>query len=176
MADGIHDRALYRRRHGRSTGWERSTTSSVGEVLGSTSANVMAVCWSGICLSDNRQLAVPRAASHSCCHWHGLYFAGTLLRPLHGIIKNQATESYTLVAAGICCLLFSLFYWLIDVRNLRAWAGFPPARRQESVARLSVADLRHQFVRGRGLPHLLWPVRQRTARRHQRRALTAVVP
>ncbi len=54
----------------------------------------------------------------------GLLAAGFLLRPLHGFSKNQGTESYCLAAAGICGLLFLLFYWLMDVVKLRGWAAF----------------------------------------------------
>jgi len=54
----------------------------------------------------------------------GLYVSGLLLRPLHGISKIRATESYALVSAGICCLLFLAFYLVMDVFKVRRWAGF----------------------------------------------------
>lgn len=54
----------------------------------------------------------------------GLYVSGLLLRPLHGISKIRATESYALVSAGICCLLFLAFYLIMDVFKIRRWAGF----------------------------------------------------
>jgi heparan-alpha-glucosaminide N-acetyltransferase len=54
----------------------------------------------------------------------GLYGSGLLLRPLHGISKIRATESYALVSAGICCLLFLAFYLVMDVFKIRRWAGF----------------------------------------------------
>jgi predicted acyltransferase len=54
----------------------------------------------------------------------GLYAAGLLLRPLQGISKIRATESYALVTAGVCCLLFLGFYLLMDVLKMRRWSGF----------------------------------------------------
>jgi predicted acyltransferase len=54
----------------------------------------------------------------------GLYISGLLLRPLNGISKIRATESYALVSAGICCLLFLVFFLVLDVLNIRRWAGF----------------------------------------------------
>jgi len=54
----------------------------------------------------------------------GLFVSGLLLRPLHGISKIRATESYALVSAGICCLLFLAFYLVMDVFKIRRWAGF----------------------------------------------------
>lgn len=53
-----------------------------------------------------------------------LYAAGLLLRPIQGISKIRATESYALVTAGICCLVFLGFYLLMDVLKIVRWAGF----------------------------------------------------
>ncbi len=53
-----------------------------------------------------------------------LYAAGLLLRPIQGISKIRATESYALVTAGICCLVFLGFYLLLDVLKIVRWAGF----------------------------------------------------
>ena len=54
----------------------------------------------------------------------GTLLAGYLLRPLHGISKEQATESYALVSAGICCLVLLGCYYLMDVRGVKRWADF----------------------------------------------------
>lgn len=53
-----------------------------------------------------------------------LLLSGFLLRPLHGFSKIHGTESYCLATAGICCLLFALVYWLMDIQNIRSWAAF----------------------------------------------------
>lgn len=53
-----------------------------------------------------------------------LCLAGYLLRPLHGFSKIRGTESYALVTSGICCLLFLIFYVLMDVFKIRRWASF----------------------------------------------------
>jgi predicted acyltransferase len=47
----------------------------------------------------------------------GLYVAGTLIRPLHGINKSAHTDAYALVTGGISCALFALVYWVMDVRR-----------------------------------------------------------
>lgn len=54
----------------------------------------------------------------------GLYISGILLRPLHGISKIRATDSFALVTSGICCLAFLAFYLLMDVLKIRRWASF----------------------------------------------------
>jgi len=50
--------------------------------------------------------------------------AGLILDPVVPIIMKLWTTSYGLASAGWSCLLFALFYWIIDVSGLRGWA-FP---------------------------------------------------
>ncbi len=50
--------------------------------------------------------------------------AGFALSPVVPIIMKLWTVSYGLVSAGLACLLFLLFYWLVDVRQYRKWAFF----------------------------------------------------
>jgi predicted acyltransferase len=54
----------------------------------------------------------------------GCLAAGFALSPLVPIIMKLWTTSYALASIGWACLLFVVFYWLIDVRKRRAWA-FP---------------------------------------------------
>jgi hypothetical protein len=130
----------------------------VGEVLGSTSANVLA----GVLVGN--LFVGERAASSPGCRMRflamfgtGLYLSGMLLRPLHGIVKNRATESYTLVAAGICCGVFLLFYWLIDVKQRRGWAiAFNPAGQNPLLAYL-LPDICAYLLALLGLEHVFWP-------------------
>ena len=50
--------------------------------------------------------------------------AGYVLRPLHGINKPQATDSYARVSTGICCLVLLGCYYLMDVKGVKKWANF----------------------------------------------------
>lgn len=50
--------------------------------------------------------------------------AGWLLRPLHGISKIYATPTWCLYCVAICSALFSILYWLTDVKKIRQWTGF----------------------------------------------------
>lgn len=54
----------------------------------------------------------------------GCLTAGYLLSPVVPIVMKLWTTSYALVATGWGCLLFALFYWVIDLRGWRRWA-FP---------------------------------------------------
>ncbi|HMQ63148.1 MAG TPA: hypothetical protein PKE06_20865, partial [Flavilitoribacter sp.] len=50
--------------------------------------------------------------------------AGYFLRPLHGISKIHATPSWALFSITICCFIFPLIYWLVDVKGISRWAAF----------------------------------------------------
>lgn len=53
-----------------------------------------------------------------------LFIAGYFLRPLYGISKIYATPTWALYSAAICCLLYPLVYWLVDLKGYRRWAAF----------------------------------------------------
>lgn len=53
-----------------------------------------------------------------------LFMAGFLLRPYFGISKIYATPSWCLYSAGICCIIFSFLYWLIDIKKINGWLSF----------------------------------------------------
>jgi heparan-alpha-glucosaminide N-acetyltransferase len=97
----------------------------VGSIFGSHSAIVTAGMLVGT-------LFRPRAAAMShrkriglmAVFGAGLLASGFILRPLHGFNKIQGTASYCLATAGICCLLLTGVYWLMDVRGIRRWASF----------------------------------------------------
>jgi len=48
--------------------------------------------------------------------------SGLALNPFIPIIKRMFTSSYTLFTCGLVSLIFLVFYWLIDVRNISKWS------------------------------------------------------
>jgi heparan-alpha-glucosaminide N-acetyltransferase len=52
----------------------------------------------------------------------GLLAGGFLLRPLYGISKVQATPTWCLCSAGMCCGLYAVLYWLVDVQGISRWS------------------------------------------------------
>lgn len=54
----------------------------------------------------------------------GCLLAGYALSPVIPVIMKLWTTSYALVSAGWSCLLFLLFYWIIDMKGWRRWS-FP---------------------------------------------------
>jgi predicted acyltransferase len=54
----------------------------------------------------------------------GALALGWALSPVVPVIMKLWTTSYGLASAGWACLMFLVFYWVIDVRGLRRWAFF----------------------------------------------------
>ena len=50
--------------------------------------------------------------------------AGLFIRPIGGISKNLATPTWGLYSVAICCGVFTLLYWLVDVRGRKNWFRF----------------------------------------------------
>ncbi len=96
---------------------------NVGGTFGSHSAIVVAGMLVGILFTRKETSHFYRLRFMSLFGL-GLFFAGTLIRPLHGINKIGGTDAYALVTAGECCLLFMVFYYLMDVLQWRRWASF----------------------------------------------------
>jgi heparan-alpha-glucosaminide N-acetyltransferase len=53
-----------------------------------------------------------------------LFAAGFFLRPSFQISKIFATPTWGFYSAGICSLLFSLLYYIIDIRHYSGWTAF----------------------------------------------------
>jgi heparan-alpha-glucosaminide N-acetyltransferase len=129
---------------------------SIGELLGTTSGSVMI----GV-LVGNALLGASRTVGgrvrFMLCFGTGLYLAGILIRPLHGIIKNDTTDAYTLVAGGICCLVFLVVYLVLDVLKFRPLAVvFGPVGQNALLAYMLPAVLENAFnLMGKG--DLLFP-------------------
>jgi heparan-alpha-glucosaminide N-acetyltransferase len=53
-----------------------------------------------------------------------LLIAGYLIRPLYGISKVYATPTWCLYSSAICCAIFLLLFWLIDIKGISKWNVF----------------------------------------------------
>jgi heparan-alpha-glucosaminide N-acetyltransferase len=131
---------------------------NVGVVLGSTSANMMAGALVGnLFIEKSPKPSESYGIGFLFLFGVGLYASGMLLRPLHGIVKDEATAAYALVAAGICCLIFLIFYWTMDVRNHRAWARFLLPAGQNALLVYLLPDLVTSAAEIVGLQSYVWP-------------------
>jgi len=63
------------------------------------------------------------------------FLAGFILRPVYGLSRSRNAPSCSLYSIAICCGLYALMYWVIDVKGYRRWTGFTlPAGRNPLVA------------------------------------------
>jgi len=97
----------------------------VGSLFGSHAAVVTAGMLAGTLFLPGTEEAKPRVRIRSLAILgSALLLAGYILRPLHGFSKIRGTESYALATAGICGLLFLLFYAVLDVFKGKKAANF----------------------------------------------------
>jgi predicted acyltransferase len=98
---------------------------NIGSLFGSHAAVVTAGCLAGtVFLPGNDAESPARRVRFLGLLGGALVLAGFILRPLHGFSKIWGTESYCLATAGLCCLLFLLFYLGLDVLKGRKAAAF----------------------------------------------------
>jgi predicted acyltransferase len=105
---------------------------SVGELFGSVSANVLAGAVAGSlftpwglgpgAVTGATEAVHVRRIRFMLLFALGMILSALLLRPYHPISKISATETFTLITAGINLGLFMLFYILMDVLKWRGWA------------------------------------------------------
>ena len=92
--------------------------------------------------------------------------AALALRPAFGISKIYATPSWCLYCAALCVLLFSLLYWMVDMRGREGWVRLvEPAAANPLVtyllpfivlSALTLAGLDTPELVHAGTPGLLW--------------------
>ena len=98
----------------------------MGAQAGNAAHTYIVLC--GIVLS-RIFFASPVTGSNKCFLEAGvftilLFIAGFVLRPYYKISKIYATPTWCLYSAAFCCIVFSLLYWLIDIRGNSKWTKF----------------------------------------------------
>jgi heparan-alpha-glucosaminide N-acetyltransferase len=90
--------------------------SDIGAMLGTHTALTVAGILLSMVLMDTR-LAPAAKARWMAVFAAMLWLAGMMLRPLYGIYKNGGSPTWALYSASLCCLLYLLLWWLVDVRR-----------------------------------------------------------
>ena len=138
---------------------------NIGSLFGSHAAIVTAGMLAGSVFLPGSDIVEPRRRIRFLALLGAaLVLGGYILRPLHGFSKIHGTESYGLATAGICCLLFLLFYLVLDVfkKGRKAAAFILPAGRNPLLAYLlpgligSAAGLAGTLLHA-NVDGLLWP-------------------
>ena len=134
-----------------------NATVNVPQMLGSTSANVLAGTLVGQLFLRGTTFTPTRRIRFMAWFALGLFVAGMLLRPYHHINKIAATESYTLVCSALILALFLVFYVVIDVWRWRAWAVVLLPAGTNALFAYIVPDLWQQLAAVLHLPRFWWP-------------------
>jgi heparan-alpha-glucosaminide N-acetyltransferase len=132
---------------------------NIGSLFGSHSAIVAAGMLAGTLFLPGKDIAAPRTrVRFLAVLGTTLLLAGYVLRPLHGFSKIGGTESYCLATAGICCLVFLLFFIVLDIykKGKKAAAFILPAGRNPLLAYLLPGVIGNAAVL-LGADRILWP-------------------
>jgi predicted acyltransferase len=131
----------------------------VGEVFGTLAAIVMAGVLVGNGFVGHPPARSPARQLRFIFFWGvGLYLAGLLLRPLHGgISKIHGTTSYALVTASVSCLLYLVFYYLVDLKGFKPKAGFLMTIGANALLAYVLPDIVSDLSEVAGFKSALWP-------------------
>ncbi len=82
--------------------------------------------------------------------------AGFVLRKWFIISKIQATPSWGLICIGISMLLFTLLYWIIDIKNHIRWTFFLKPAGENSLTTYLAPDIIYYLIWSTGIPVLIY--------------------
>jgi heparan-alpha-glucosaminide N-acetyltransferase len=82
--------------------------------------------------------------------------AGFILRNWFIISKIKATPSWGLICNGISMILFSLLYWITDVKKQTGWASFLKPAGENSLTTYLAPDILYYIIWSTGIPILIY--------------------
>jgi len=82
--------------------------------------------------------------------------SGFVLRNWFIISKIRATPSWGMICNGISFLLFILIYWIVDVKNKKAWAVFLKPAAENSLTTYLAPDILYYLIWMSGFPVLIY--------------------
>jgi predicted acyltransferase len=87
-----------------------------------------------------------------------IFLIGYFLRPYYTISKIKATPSWGLYSAVICCLIFMVVYWIIDIRKFDRWTSFFQPAASNPLLTYIIPSIVYAFMKLAGLsfPHLFY--------------------
>ena len=82
--------------------------------------------------------------------------AGFILRKWFIISKIQATPSWGFICNGISMILFSLLYWIIDIKKHIRWTFFLKPAGENSLTTYLAPDILYYLIWSTGIPILIY--------------------
>jgi heparan-alpha-glucosaminide N-acetyltransferase len=111
------------------------------------------VVTSGIFMGTKRQASSARAMSVATGFAMLTLISGWLLTPL-GISKIRATPTWSLYSVGAAVLLFTLLYWVCDVKRWTRWAFVVKAAGANTMLTYLLPDLWYFLLAATGITFL----------------------
>lgn len=82
--------------------------------------------------------------------------AGFVLRNWFIISKIRATPSWGLICNGISMILFSLLYWIVDIRKQNRWTFIVKPAGENSLTTYLAPDILYYLIWSTGIPVLIY--------------------
>lgn len=82
--------------------------------------------------------------------------SGFLLRHWFIISKIKATPSWGMICSGISFLVFTVIYYITDVRNIKSWASFLRPAGENSLTTYLAPDILYHLIWMSGIPVLFY--------------------
>lgn len=80
-----------------------------------------------------------------------IFISGYFLRPYYAISKILATPSWGLYSAAICCAVFMVVYWIIDIRKFDRWTQFFQPAASNPLLTYIIPSIIYAFMKLTGL-------------------------
>ncbi|HTQ65786.1 MAG TPA: DUF5009 domain-containing protein [Puia sp.] len=77
-----------------------------------------------IFFDEGRNIGMRRRFAEAFIFSILLLIAGYFLRPYYTISKIWATPAWGFYCSAICCILYSLLYWIVDIKGWKQWGSF----------------------------------------------------
>ena len=81
---------------------------------------------------------------------------GFILRKLFIISEIQSTPVWGLICIGVSMILFTMVYWLIEIKKYISWATFLKPVGENSLTAFLAANIIYYIIRSTGIPILIY--------------------
>ncbi|HEY9049658.1 MAG TPA: DUF5009 domain-containing protein [Ohtaekwangia sp.] len=83
-----------------------------------------------------------------------VFAVGFLLRPYYTISKIYATPTWALYSAGICTIIFTILYVIVDLQKINGWTSFFKPAASNPLLTYIIPFIVYAFMQ---LVHIHWP-------------------
>jgi len=82
--------------------------------------------------------------------------SGYVLRNWFIISKIKATPSWGMICSGISFIVFTLIFWIVDIKNIKSWSKFLKPAGENSLTTYLAPDILYHLIWMTGIPVLIY--------------------